>query len=175
MSEQLSTPSSQPEEPDNFNSALLGGGVILVIGLIPLLNVLNACCLGIMLGGGAAVWHYATRHGLSLTSGEGFKLGALAGLLGGLAGLVVGYVLIALFNYQPGLNEIRDLMLNALGDDPTVRAQLERSFREQEQNALSISNIVLGVIGTAIIYPLFAGLGGVIGAAMFKKSPPSAN
>lgn len=174
MSEPVATPQPQPDAPDNFNAVLTGAGVILVIGLIPLLNLLNVCCLGVIAGGAVASWRYATQYNLSLSSGEGFKLGALAGLLGGLAGVVVGYALIALFDYQPGTSELRDLMLNAFGDDPAVRAQLEESFREQEQNALSVSNIILGAIGAAIIYPLFAGLGGVIGAAIFKKGAPSA-
>lgn len=167
-------PQTQPDAPDNFNSVMIGGGAILVIGLIPLLNLLNVCCLGVIAGGVIASWHYATRYNLSLSSGEGFKLGALAGLIGGLAGVVVGAALIALFDYQPGASEIRDLMLDAFGDDPVVRAELEKSFREQAENPLSVSNILLGAIGAAIIYPLFAGLGGVIGAAIFKKGAPPA-
>ncbi len=171
MSEQFTT-ESQSESPDNFNSVLIGGTLIFVIGIVPFLNLINSCCLGMLLGGGVAVWHYTNQYNLTLTSGEGFKLGALAGLLGGLAGLVVSYVLIALFDYQPGAEAIKDLMLNIFGDDPTVRAQMEESFREQSANALSASAIAIGVITTAIIYPLFAGLGGIIGASLFKKGSP---
>jgi hypothetical protein len=168
MSEQLTT-QTQPESPDNFNSILIGGGVIFVISIVPYLNLINGCCLGMLLGGGIAVWHYANQYNLSLTSGEGFKLGAMAGLLGGLAGLVVGYVLLALFDYQPGAKEIKNLVLNLAGSDPAVRAQMEESFREQSANALSATNIAIGTISTVIIYPLFAGLGGIIAASAFKK------
>lgn len=172
MSEQLTTP-AQPESPDNFNSVLIGASVIFVIGVVPFLNLINACCLGMLLGGGVAVWHYVNQYNLALTSGEGFKLGAMAGLLGGLAGLVVGYVLIVLFDYQPGAEAIKELMLNIFGDDPTVRAQMEESFREQSANALSAGNIAIGAISTIIIYPLFAGLGGIIAASMFKRGSQS--
>lgn len=168
MSEQLTT-STQPESPDNFNSIVIGASVIFVIGIVPFLNLINGCCLGMLLGGGVSVWHYVNQYNLSLTSGEGFKLGALAGLLGGLAGLVVGYLLLALFDYQPGAEAIKDIFLNLAGNDPEVRAQLEESFREQSQNALSVSNIAISTASTVIIYPLFAGLGGIIASSMFKK------
>ncbi len=171
MSEQFTT-ESQSESPDNFNSVLIGGTVIFVIGIVPFLNLINGCCLGMLLGGGVTVWHYTNQYNLTLTSGEGFKLGALAGLLGGLAGLVVGYVLIALFDYQPGKEELQELMLNIFGSDPTIRAQMEESFREPSTNALSVSAIAIATITTAIIYPLFAGLGGIIGASLFKKGSP---
>ncbi len=166
MSEQLTT-QPQPESPDNFNSILIGGGVIFVIGIVPFLNLINGCCLGMLLGGGVAVWHYANQYSLTLTSGEGFKLGALAGLLGGLAGLVVGYVLLALIGYQPGVDDSKNLMLNLFGSDPAVRAQIEESFREASE--LSPSSIAIGTIGTVIIYPLFSGLGGILAASIFKK------
>ncbi len=171
MSEQFTT-ESQSESPDNFNSVLIGGTVIFVIGIVPFLNLINGCCLGMLLGGGVAVWHYTNQYNLTLTSGEGFKLGALAGLLGGLAGLVVGYVLLALFDYQPGKEALQELMLNIFGSDPATRAQMEESFREQSTNALSVSAIAIATITTAIIYPLFAGLGGIIGASLFKKGSP---
>ncbi|MFN3345816.1 MAG: hypothetical protein ACK412_09225 [Chloroherpetonaceae bacterium] len=171
MSEQFNT-ESHSESPDNFNSILIGGAVIFVIGIVPFLNLINGCCLGMLLGGGVSVWHYTNQYNLTLTSGEGFKLGALAGLLGGLAGLVVSYVLIALFDYQPGKEELQELMLNIFGSDPAVRAQMEESFREQSTNALSASAIAISTITTAIIYPLFAGLGGIIGASLFKKGSP---
>jgi hypothetical protein len=171
MSEQFTT-ESQSESPDNFNSVLIGGAVIFVIGIVPFLNLINGCCLGMLLGGGVTVWHYTNQYNLSLTSGEGFKLGALAGLLGGLAGLVVSYVLIALFDYQPGKEELQELMLNIFGSDPAVRAQMEESFREQSENILSTSSIAISTITTMIIYPLFAGLGGIIGASLFKKGSP---
>lgn len=173
MSEELTT-SKEHESPDNFNSILIGSGVIFVIGIVPFVNLINACCLGMLLGGGVAVWHYANQYNLSLTSGEGFKLGALAGLLGGLAGLVVGYMLLALFNYQPGAEEIKNLVLNLADSDPAVRAQMEESFREQSENALSIGNIAIGTATTVIIYPLFAGLGGIIAASIFKKGSTQA-
>ncbi len=173
MSEELTT-STNPEPPDNFNSVLIGAGVIFVIGIVPFVSLINGCCLGMLLGGGVAVWHYANQYNLSLTSGEGFKLGALAGLLGGLAGLVMGYVLLALFDYQPGADEIKKLILNLAESDPATKAQIEESFREQSENALSISNIAIGTATTVIIYPLFAGLGGIIAASAFKKGSPQA-
>jgi len=168
MSEQLTT-QTQPESPDNFNSILIGGGVIFIISIVPYLNLINGCCLGMLLGGGVAVWHYVNQYSLTLTSGEGFKLGAMAGLLGGLAGLVIGYVFVLLFNYQPGVDDSKRLMLNLFGTDPAVRAQIEESFREASENALSATNIAIGTISTVIIYPLFAGLGGIIAASAFKK------
>jgi hypothetical protein len=173
MSQEFTT-QTQPESPDNFNSVLIGSGVIFFIGIVPFLNLINGCCLGMLLGGGVAVWHYVNQYSLSLTSGEGFKIGALAGLLGGLAGLVTGYVLLALFDYQPGAEEIKNLVLNLAGSDPAVRAQMEESFREQSENALSASNIAIGTATTVILYPLFAGLGGIVAASVFKKGSPQA-
>jgi hypothetical protein len=168
MSDPLTNTEQTPfESPDNFNSILIGAGVIFLFGVTPYLNL--TCCLGITVGGAVAVWHYVSQHSLSLSNGEGFKLGALAGLLGGLATLVVSYALLLLAGYQPGQKEVQDLMLSIFGNDPAVRAQMELQMREQSANALSAGNIAVGVIATAIVNPLFAGLGGVISASAFKK------
>jgi hypothetical protein len=165
-------PSTQgaAEPPDNFTSILIGAGVIFIISVVPFLNLLNAvCCLGIIGGGFAGAFHYINAYSLTLTGGNGFKLGALAGLLGGLAALVVSFLLQAVFDYQPGTEEVQQFMLRILGTTPEAKMELEQAFREQRAEGLTVSSMLISTLGTLILYPLFAGLGGAIASSAVQR------
>jgi hypothetical protein len=164
MSEDL-----QREQPDNFQSLLIGAGVALVLSGVPFLNLINfLCCMGVALGGATAVWHFTNTYSLTLTPGEGFKQGAIACLIGGLALYVIQMILLVAFGYQSGKEWI-DVMKNFVGNDPAARAQFEAQMAEQAREATSIKNIAIGLVTTLILYPLFGGAGGAIAASLFKK------
>ncbi len=169
MAEKLSTQGTA-EPPDNFTSILIGAGVIFIVSVIPFLNLINfICCLGIIGGGFAGAFHYINAYSLTLSSGDGFKLGALAGLLGGLATLVVSFLLQAMFDYQLGTEEVQQFMLGIFGTTPEAKTQLEQAFRQQRAEGLTVSNMLTATLGTLILYPLFAGLGGAIASSLVQR------
>ncbi|NTU49953.1 MAG: hypothetical protein HGA87_03535 [Desulfobulbaceae bacterium] len=161
------------EMPDNFNSILLGASVIVAIGLVPYLSLVNAfCCMGLLIAGAASVYHYTTRFGLTLTSGDGFRLGLYAGILGGLASLVISYTLQLAFGYKTGselIGMMKELQLSMIQNDPETAREIEAAFREAEESELSLTQMIFGTGVTLIVDPLFAGIGGAIGSALFKR------
>ncbi|WP_211204032.1 hypothetical protein [Chloroherpeton thalassium] len=171
------------EKPDDYNAILLGGVVIMAISLVPYLSLLNSlCCLGIMLGGFTSVYHYTSSYKLTILSGEGFKLGSLAGVLGGLASLVISYTLQLVFSYQPGselLELMHDLQIQMAQGDPDVIAELDALYQKASEVELTVVQMIFGTIVTVTIDALFSGIGGAIGTSFFKygnreKSYPDA-
>jgi hypothetical protein len=171
MSEEQLNPAAQNDDsPDTFNALLWGAAVTAVISLLPYISLINTfCCLGIMIGGAVTIFQYSNQYQLTIRGGEGFKLGALAGLLGGMGYFIIFTALQVLFNYQLNAEETMNLMMALFGSDPQAREQIEESFRKQKLEGVTISNILIGLISTLIIYPIAGGIGGAIGAAVFRK------
>ncbi len=169
--EQLtSTAQDGSEKPDSFNAILWGAAVTAIISLLPYISLINTlCCLGIMIGGAVTIFQYTNEYQLTMRGGEGFKLGALAGLLGGMVYFVIFTALQVLFNYQLNAEETMNLMMALIGSDPQVREQMEEAFRKQKLEGVTMSTILIGFISTLIVYPIAGGIGGAIGAAVFRK------
>ncbi|MDW8467496.1 MAG: hypothetical protein RML35_15465 [Chloroherpetonaceae bacterium] len=165
--ENLPTPAK--EQPDNFTAVMWGAAVVVITSLVPYLSLINFCCLGVMIGGAVATFQYTSAYQLTLKGGEGFKLGALAGLVGGVAYYALFLLLQTLFDYQLGAEEWRQLLLSLFGSDPAAREQIEEALRTQQQEGLTVLNVIIGLGLTLILYPLAGGIGGAVGAALFQK------
>lgn len=162
-------PTQEPEKPDNFKAVMWGAAVVLITAIVPYLSLINFCCLGIMLGGGVAVLQYTSEYRLMLKGGDGFKLGALAGLVGGVAYYALFLLVQTLFDYQLGAEETQQLMISLFGKNPEAREQIEAAFRKQREEGLTVLSVVTGLVTTLILYPLAGGIGGTIGAALFQR------
>ncbi len=155
--------------PEKTQSILLGG---LVVGLLSTsyLGLINmACCAGVIIGAVVTVWHYTDTYELTIKAGEGASLGAMAAVVGGLIAMVLNFILVK---------------MGIRADQAIAEFMLER-FRENmppEQYEEAIEQLNQPVtIGTylksqwygasLIIYAVFGAIGGVIGAALFKKGP----
>ncbi|NTV47459.1 MAG: hypothetical protein HGB11_13290 [Chlorobiales bacterium] len=167
------SPYSSYDMPDNFKSILFGAALIVVIGLVPYMSIINAfCCMGLLLAGAISVYHYTTTFHLTLTSGEGFRLGVYTGVLGGLATLVISYSLQLLFGYIPGselLGIMKELQLSMVQNDVEMTREVESAYLEIQESELSVVQIVFGTLVTMTVDPVFTGLGGAIAANLFKR------
>lgn len=151
--------------PDTKQSILLGALVSGILGTsyLSLINLL--CCLGVIVGALVAVWHYTETNELTIPTGKGAGLGALAAIGGAVIALVLNLILI-----QMGIRHdlaFAEFMLNRLGDQMPpeqlegLEAQLEAPFQ--------IGPYLLnGLLGLAIS-AAFGAIGGSIGAKVFKK------
>ena len=151
--------------PSKTQSILIGAltAGILSTSYLGFINVV--CCLGVILGALAAVWHYTSTHKLTLRAGSGAGLGALAAVGGALIAAVLNFLLA-----QIGLDAsgaLNDLIINQFGAqmDP---AQIQE-MRDQEANAGTIGALFQGLIFGIPIYAIFGAIGGAIGASIFKK------
>lgn len=154
------------EKPNKLQPALFGGLIIGVLSSIPLVNAGNlCCCLWVLLGGAIAARMLIKRSAyLPVTTGEGAKVGAIAGVVSAGVILVVSVplnLLLGSSNTQ-SLREIADATDNL-------------AFREGmlQVTAMMQDHPVLFALCTwfvtSILYVAFASIGGMIGVAMFEK------
>jgi hypothetical protein len=170
MSEQLSTPNASPK-PDNLNAILYGGVLILVAGLIPFVNF--TCCLPTIGGAMFAVYYFTNQYSLTLTASEGAKLGILAALVGGFAGILVGDLLQILgveFYIKQGESIGRFIAERLGGAEAARQADLQAAKRAAE--GLKLTTVLIQIVSVVIFALIFGGIGGATGAAIFKKGKP---
>jgi hypothetical protein len=142
-----------------FLSALIAGTVIGVLGNLPLLNLVNCIfCIWVWLGGIFSVYLYQRfQHGEpGLSGAQGAGLGAVAGIIGALVGVVV-YALTS-FISAPIMESIARA-LQVQGDLP---------FQSGGPGAL-IASAFFFLTVDAVLYPIFGAIGGLIAASVFWK------
>jgi hypothetical protein len=152
-----------------FQPALLGGLVLGVLSVLPLVNIGNACCcLWVVSGGAMAAYLLQKNQAAPIGAGDGAAVGLLAGIIGAIVWQVLQVpVTLAM---GPVLARITDRMLNT-GDLPdNVRPFFEMI---RQNSGFSVVGFIIGAFFTLVVSIVFSTLGGLIGAALFRtKVPP---
>jgi hypothetical protein len=146
--------------------AFFGGLFIGVLSALPFVSNLNACCcLWVIVGGVLTSYLLQERTAAPITAGDGAVAGLIAGAVGALIMSVLGAV-IALFGGMSMAGAI-DQMLSR-GDLPPQIAEALEGARDVPAAAWLLFSFFLALI----VYPIFAMLGGLLGAAIFRKRLP---
>ena len=151
-------------------SAIMGTGIQVVstlsysgMGMRPV-DFLFGClgCLTWLASGLIAVWHYTNKYQLTLTSRQGFKLGALAGLVNALAIFLFGRALVFM-GIMPSAADMARLFTGnpAFGVPDTDMDMYGEVFGFAFVWGALLFGLVLG--------PLLGLIGGAIGSAMFER------
>jgi uncharacterized membrane protein YeaQ/YmgE (transglycosylase-associated protein family) len=157
--------------PQKLQPAVLGGAFMGVLSALPFVSYANACCcLWVVVGGLLAAWVMQQNHPYAITTADGALVGLLAGLFGALIGTAIS-LLMAPFQRQLDLYMF-GRMSEMMGEIPPMIEQVIEQRRSGP--AVNIAAAVAGLFFTAIIYPIFALLGGLLGAALFKRNALSA-
>ncbi len=149
--------------PNKLKPALIEGIAEGVASSVPLLNLVNIpCCLLVVGGGVLAAYLYMKDAPPSAQAplGDGLKLGLLAGLIGA---VVFALISIPMALLTP------DLAMWPLGLSPLENVDLPPEVASMLSNPVPLA-IFFGLI-SLIIDPIFCGLGGLIGVAIFNKKP----
>ncbi len=149
--------------PNKLKPALIGGIAAGVAGSVPVLNLANcAFCLLIVAGGVLAAFLYMKDAPPSAQAplGDGFKLGLLAGLI---EAVVFALISISMALLTP------DLATWPFGALPLENVDLPPEVVSMLSSPVPLA-IFFGLI-SLIIDPIFCGLGGLIGVAIFNKKP----
>jgi hypothetical protein len=147
--------------------ALLGGLLIGVLSALPIVNVVNCCCLWIVFGGALSAHLLQQKQDRPITTTEGALVGLMAGVVGAFAWLVVSIPIQLVVGplqarlFERALDNARDL-------PPDVRDWVD-----------SLAPGAVGVVTTVISFVImlfsgvvFATLGGVIGAMVVRRPDP---
>jgi uncharacterized membrane protein YeaQ/YmgE (transglycosylase-associated protein family) len=155
--------------PQKLHPAILGGTFMGVLSALPFVSYANACCcLWVMVGGLLAAWLMQQNHPYAITTADGALVGLLAGVFGALIGTVVS-LLMSPFQRELDLYMF-GRMSQMMGEIPPMLEQVIEQRRSGP--AVNIAAVVLGLFFTLIVYPIFSLLGGLLGAALFKKNAP---
>jgi hypothetical protein len=150
---------------ERLQPALWGGVFIGVLSALPLVNAGNCCCcLWVLVGGALAAYLRQQNNPYQIDAAEGAIVGLMAGAIGG-----VVYTLLSIpFQMLAGPFQ-QQWMERMMSDNPDITPEMRDMFaRLTTSSGLK----VIGMLISVVIYSVFGTLGGLIGAAMFKKNLP---
>ncbi len=148
---------------------VFGGLFIGVLSALPIISIGNVCCCLWIVGGGMLTAYLQQRDRAEpLPLGEG----AIGGLLAGVAGSVV-YVAVSIpigIVTAPFQRRMIEFMMNSGSDvPPEVREMLDGFGAEG-----MIAGVAIGFVSMLVAGIVFATLGGMFGALLFRPSTPPA-
>jgi hypothetical protein len=143
-----------------------------VLSALPLVNLVNTCCcLWVVAGGVIAAYLLQQNQPAPVSAGDGAIVGFLAGLVGSLVMFLLSIpigMLIAPFE--------REMVERALSMSANLPPELRRvleSYGEPRTDLGFIGQAILRIVAAFIflvISSVFSTLGGLLGAAIFRKS-----
>lgn len=144
-----------------------------VLSALPIIAAGNACCcLWVVSGGVIAAYLFQQSKTTPITPADGALVGLLAGLAGALVRFVVAIpvdILVA-----PMEQAMMQRMLDMGTFPPEARDILERYGRGGARGgAYFIISRIFGLMFWIFVGGVFSTLGGLLGALIFKKQTPS--
>jgi uncharacterized membrane protein YeaQ/YmgE (transglycosylase-associated protein family) len=142
--------------------AFWGGLFIGVLSALPLVKFGNVCCcLWVVAGGVLAAWLAQSNQPQPLRTADGALLGLMAGVIGALIATPIG---ILFADWE------RNMVLRFMESaDADIPAELREMLESSTAGALGHA---IGFIFNLVLFAIFGLLGGLLGAAMFKKNAP---
>jgi hypothetical protein len=158
--------------------ALVGGLITGVFSVIPVVNLANCCFCGWALFGGAiAAKMLIGRTPRQVKSGDGAKVGLMAGLVAVAAYLLISTPLILSGAFEGFQNQLLT-RIGEISNDPSIQEAMQRAL-EENQNMTALQRYIgalVFLVPFSILLWAFSVLGGLIGVALFEKRkdlPPS--
>lgn len=146
-----------------------------VLSALPLIQAGNACCcLWVVSGGLVAAYLLQQNQSLPITPGDGALVGLLAGIIGAFIAFVLSIPIGLLM--EPVQRAMVQRMLEMGGTMPPVFRQFLETYGEQRSGLGLPGRMIASIIGLffmLIVGSVFSTLGGLLGAAIFKKSVPT--
>ena len=156
-------------EVDRNKPALIGGLIVGVLSVLPIVQAGNiCCCLWALVGGATAVKLYVDRSPTQVTWAEAAKVAAIAGVLGAIIRIFLGTPMdLATFPAQ-----IVAMEKFAEGMADPVRQQwteILSQLRQLPSGQLVLRFLLPISLFWAVILFVFTELGGLLGIVLFEK------
>jgi hypothetical protein len=153
--------------------AVVGGLVMGVLSALPIVSAGNiCCCLWVVSGGVVAAYLLQQNRFVPITPADGAVVGLLAGLIGAVVQFVISIpigILVA-----PMERAIVQRMVDAAGNMPPAMREMFQNYLEERGQGIAavvfrqLVELSLMLVAGAI----FSTLGGLLGAAIFRKPLP---
>jgi len=148
-------------------SVLVGAAVTGILSTSYLGFINTLCCLGVIIGGAVTAQQYASRTGVSVESGDGAVLGALAGAAGALLSAVFN-VMLRPFNLDSESiqQSLQEQLMQITNGEQGMSPEMMQQMQGEGPELLSVVGLGLLLINV-IVFSIFGAIGGAIGAAIF--------
>jgi hypothetical protein len=155
--------------------ALIGGLVIGVLSSLPIISAGNiCCCMWVVAGGAVAAYLLQQNQTAPIAPGDGALVGLFAGLIGAVVGFVISIPLSLMM--APMQRVMMQRVLENAGDMPPAVRQMLENFSAPQTAAGFLGQLAFRIVFfgiTLVVWSIFSTLGGLLGAAIFKKTPPA--
>jgi len=143
-----------------------------VLSALPLVAAGNCCCLWVIGGGVIAAYLLQQNQAAPLTPADGALVGLLAGLIGAIVHFVVSIPVDLLV--APMERAILQKIIETFTLPPEARDVIDRySQRDREMSAaFFVISRMIGLMFWLFLGAVFSTLGGLLGALIFRKTPP---
>jgi hypothetical protein len=157
--------------------ALIGGVLLGILSVLPVIGSFNCVCCAWVIGGGLlAAYLYVKDSSVPVTLGRGAALGSFTGLIGSLV-YVLFTIPLYLMMKRSGFNvmeQVRQRMEQWFSATPEMREFLQRPSTPSDIGLLGFAFVLIFIMA---IFCLFATIGGAMGVALFEKrntgAPPN--
>ena len=147
---------------NKLKPALIGGVVIGILSIIPIVNLGNiCCCLWAILGGLLATYLYVKNSPVPAKPGDGALLGVIAGAIAAVIVIVLG---IPISIVAGGIT--RELLIRIMESVNPSQAEM---FRLQMASGENVVGAIVNGIILAVCLVIFSTLGGLLGVPLFEK------
>jgi hypothetical protein len=154
-----------------WRGALLAGIGAALLSAVPIVAI--GCCLWMLGAGAISVWMYQRRVPATvITPGMGMRLGALTGVIAFAVNAAVTTVsFLALRSTGDFRRTLQEQMEKQMANNPDPRAQemVQRMMDWMITPQGAASLIVLVLLFMAVMFVVFCGAGGAVGASMFGR------
>jgi hypothetical protein len=153
-----------------FQPALYGGLVLGVLSALPFINIVNVCCcLWVIAGGALAAFVLQNNQPMPITAGDGAGVGLLAGIIGAIVYEVIAIpISLAMGPVQSRI--LQRVLENARDIPENLRPLIESAGRP---SGAGLVIMFVGFLFMLVVCMAFSTIGGLIGAALFKKKMPA--
>ena len=154
---------------------MIGGVIMGVLSALPIVSAGNVCCcLWVVSGGVIAAYLVQQNQSLPITPADGALVGLLAGLVGAAVRFVVSIPID--FLMAPFEQAMLQRVLEVGTLPPEFRDLIERySGRDREVSlAFQVVGRIVGLMFWMFVGAVFSTLGGLIGSLIFRKDSPPA-
>ncbi|MGE3840366.1 MAG: hypothetical protein AB7I50_02140 [Vicinamibacterales bacterium] len=150
-----------------LRAAAVGGMLIGVLSVAPIVAIGNlCCCLWLVSGGVLAAWFLQQRQPDPISSSDGLVVGLMAGVIGAFVYAVLAVPLA--FITAPFMDQWLERAMQGAGD-----ARVQDAIERYRGAPFRLMGVVLGFLFQLFFGAVFATLGGLLGAALFKKPAPA--
>jgi hypothetical protein len=135
-----------------------------VLSALPIVAAANVCCcLWVLVGGGVAAYLLQQNEPLPISAGDGALVGLIAGFIGAFVSLLLSIPITLL------MSPVQQALFERLAQGRSLPPEFERYISD---GAMSGIGIAIGFVIMLFVGPAFGTLGGLAGAALFRKSAP---